>query len=126
MEKEKLEFVRKVETKFETLENKVDILCKSSEEKDKKIIALEKKLNDVEKAIKEKLELEPIPKPVESFQCDKCSFSSSSEHGLKTHMSKKHKEFQENNSSQQCTFCDFVFSDEKQMNTLIFFSSVQM
>ena len=56
MEKEKLEFARKVETKFETLENKVDILRKSSEDKDKKIIALEKKLNDVEKVIKEKLE----------------------------------------------------------------------
>ena len=104
MEKEKLEFVRKVKTKFETSENKVNILRKSSEEKDKKIIALEKKFNDVEKAIKEKLELEPIPKPVKKIQYDKCSFSSSSEHGLKTHMSKKHKEFQENNCSQQCTF----------------------
>ena len=79
---------------------------------------MEKKFNDVEKAIKEKLELEPIPKPVESFQCDKCSLSSSSEHGLKTHMRKKHKaqkEFQESNSSQQCNFCDVVFSDERQM-----------
>ena len=118
VEKEKIEFARNVETKFETLEIKIDILQKSSEEKDKKIMALEKRLNDVEKLIKEKLTIESISKPLECFQCDKCNFSSSSEHGLKTHTRKKHKsqkEFAENISSQQCTFCDLVFNDEREM-----------
>ena len=36
MEKEKLEFSRKVEIKFEPIENKVDVLQKSSEEADSK------------------------------------------------------------------------------------------
>ena len=34
---------------------------------------------------------------------------------IKNSHEQKQKEFQENDSSQQCTFCDFVFSDERQM-----------
>jgi uncharacterized Zn-finger protein len=99
---------------LESLEKKIEMLRKTSQEKDKLIVALESRLNDLEISVAEKY----VPKPNATFDCEKYSFSTSSESGLKTHVRKKHsdqKESIENNFPQQCTLCDLIFNDKNQM-----------
>ena len=71
-----------MEKKFESLENKHTSLRKASEEKDKKI-SLKMKQNTIENSVNAAL----TPTSKDKF---KCSFSSSTEGGIKTHVSKKH------------------------------------
>ena len=112
---------KEIDNKIETLENKFKVLVKVIEEKDSLLIELEKKVKDTDtnaqkviqetelkfKSLEEKMQtlqkeneviqdkLNNIESHVNSVEtkhkCEKCKFTTSSEQGLKTHISKKHK-----------------------------------
>ena len=51
------------------------------------------------------------------YACDKCNFSSNSANGLKTHMTKKHKNKRETDKSkfpQECSLCDLILNDSNE------------
>ena len=106
------EFSKKVENKFEMLENKIELQRKALEEKDTKILDLENRL----KINMEKMKVSSIPSA--KFKCDLCTFSSISEAGLKSHIGKKHKDTTVSDMKefpQQCSFCDLILNDKKQL-----------
>ena len=58
----------------------------------------------------------------EKIKCKKCDFSTNSENGLKTHVTKKHKEKTENVEKtfpKQCSLCNLVFKNKKEMSKQI-------
>ena len=77
-------FTKKVENKFEILENKIEIQRKALEEKDIKILEVRMK------GSMEKSKVTSIP--LDKFKCDLCTFSRISDSELKSHIGKKHKE----------------------------------
>ena len=105
------EFTKKVENKFEILENKIELQRKALEEKDDKILDLENRLN----SSIEKIKVSSLTS--EKFKCDLCAFTSISEAGLKTHTGKKHKDPTVTRVKvfpQQCDFCELTINDKKQ------------
>ena len=87
------ELIKKVDQKYKSLENRIELLKKEYELNDDKISSLEIKMNDQEKSFNTKLaKLEKQINSTENkFKCDHCKFATNSEPGLKSHESKEHK-----------------------------------
>ena len=81
------DLLKKMEGKFQSLDNKIELLRKANELKEDKISSLETKVNDQEVFFTEKLEKLSREK---RFKCDKCDYETNNEHTLKNHKSKKH------------------------------------
>ena len=116
----KMELSKKIEDKFKTFEQKLELLRKTLEEKDKQILSLEEKISNSNISFESKLDkLEKKVKNNENrFKCDKCNFATNSEPGLKGHMSKKHKdqsEIVETNFPQQCSLCEKYLDSCKEL-----------
>ena len=77
------------------------MLRKANETKEVKILKLEKKCNDQEVSVNDKLsKLEKRVSVCEKkFKCDKCCFERNTEKGLKTHISKQHQKGTEVNDN---------------------------
>ena len=96
-------FEKNEEDDVSKLEKKVEALAKKIEEYDKSNRATFSNLENNIEEVKNK------------FKCEKCKFSTTSEHGLKTHMTKKHKKKDVIKSfPHQCTLCDKVLKDLKE------------
>ena len=105
------DLMKKMENKFDKLEDKIEKQHKTLQEKEKLIKNLENKLETLEDSFVTKLnKLEKLSEENKNkFKCEKCSFVTNSENGLKTHVTKKHKdkiEMNEKNFPQQCSLCD--------------------
>ena len=107
---------------------KLELLRKTLEEKDKQILSLEEKIGNSNISFESKLDkLEKKVKNNENrFKCDKCNFATNSEPGLKGHMSKKHKdqsEIVEKSFPQQCSLCDKCLDSCKELQKQMYVSS---
>ena len=97
------DFAKKMEKKLESMEQKNDLQRQTLADKEGQIKSLEKK---VENKIKE---------TEVKFKCSKCNFSSNSESGLKTHITKKHTILQEavpDKFPNPCILCDKMLKDK--------------
>ena len=93
-----------MEKKRETLENKINLLRKATQEKDKQIKSLETKVNILENAAI----VDTTPKPTETFKCELCTFVSNTKGGLQTHSRKKNikiKKLLQKNPSLRSAIC---------------------
>ena len=115
-------FAKQIEDKFTNFESQLTNLRKDFEVKDKKINALElrleelekdhkvykkqneKKIKDLENACKQKTRKENIEG--DELSCDLCDFKTNSKPGLKTHCKRKHSERNKNNFPRSCDLCD--------------------
>ena len=115
--KEKDVKIQYLQEKFESLTKSLNKIEKNEKEDvsklDKKMEALVNKMEENDKSNKAMFSnLEDVKN---KFKCEKCKFSTSSEHGLKTHMTKKHKKKEVIKSfPHQCTLCDEVLKDLKE------------
>ena len=81
------------------LATKVEELLEENTQQEKKIAKLEES-----EATNEKI-----------HKCAKCTFTSNSEQGVKTHVSRKHKQETAESFPQTCNFCETVFKNKKEM-----------
>ena len=114
------DFAKKMEKKCEVFENRIEMLKKTVEEKEQQVSALADKLNTLEIFVDTKLsDFETSLKTnVKRFKCEKCDFSTTSENGLKTHVTRKHKNPQDNTQDifpKQCSLCDQNVNNKKEM-----------
>ena len=95
---------------------KLESLQKTITEKDKLIINLARKIEDIEEQISKKEEtvnedaaINTISETIEesSFECDKCGFISKNNHGLNIHKKKKH------GKKLKCDLCDKEFDSKR-------------
>ena len=142
VEKKLKEFEKKIETfensglakqvdkKLESMENKMKTFLNVLEEKDSRILSLEKKLENLENKSKEEKnqkdkkikDLENLLKKqeknqsaVEKFNCEQCEFTTTSKQGLKTHIKRKHTEITAEKYPAICELCDVKVNDEKEL-----------
>ena len=124
VEKEKQackDLAKKMENKCEVFENKIEMLNKAVSDKEQQVTTLSQRLNTLENTFETRVkELEICFKAnSEKFKCQKCDFSTNSENGLKTHVTKKHKEQKQNIKEtfpKQCSLCDLIFKSKKEMS----------
>ena len=114
------ELAKQIENKFKTFDSKIELLRKTLETKENGASLMEIKINNLETSFGEKLaKLEKqVSLKDNKFQCDKCKFSTNSEGGLKSHVSKKHKKVKDNVAitfPQQCDLCDEMLNSSKEM-----------
>ena len=112
--------LKKMEKKFETLEDKIEMQRKALQDKEKFIKTLEKKINTFDHSFGAKIDkLEKISEEMKlQFKCEKCNFVTNSEQGLKTHISKKHRDQIEINGKdfpQQCRLCEKTLKDLREL-----------
>ena len=108
--------LKKIEARFEKQENKIEMQYKSLQEKENLIKDLENKLKKFEELFVNKIDkIEKLSEENKNkFKCEKCSFATNSENGLKTHVTRKHKnqiEITENKFPQQCSLCDEILNN---------------
>ena len=113
------DLAKKIENRFKTAENKIELLRKTLDEKDKNISLLEAKITTLETTFTEKLASieKHVTEKENKFKCNKCDFETNSETGLKTHTSKKHKQEKDNGETafpQQCKLCDKILKSNKE------------
>ena len=98
--------------------NKIELLRKTLEEKDKKISLLEVNITTLETAFTGKLTTieKHVTEKGNKFKCGQCDYATTSEAGLKSHTSKKHKKGKVNAEigfPKKCTLCDEIFKTTK-------------
>ena len=93
-----------IEKKLKAFENRLVEMSKQMEEKNNKITALE----NILKKTSDKLENTKKAKDIK-FKCNMCDFQSGSQSGLKTHISRKHTNYPENEDSFKCEICEDVY-----------------
>ena len=111
------DIIIKTERKLEAIESKIELQRQTIDVKDEQVLSLENKLIEIESNFIEKLKI--LDKKVKSneikYTCDKCTYSTNSEIGLKTHVTKKHKSIKyitTNNFPHQCSLCDSILKDK--------------
>ena len=106
------DLAKEMEKKFESFENKIELLRKTLEDKETKISTLETKLETIEDTLGGKLTiLEKQMKTKETkFKCENCKFETNSETGLK-----KVIEIDDNGFPKQCSLCDNILANSKDM-----------
>ena len=107
------DLAKNIENRFKTAENKIELLRKTLEEKDKKISLLEVNITTLETALTGKLKTieKHVTEKENKSKCDQCEYATTSEAGLKSHKSKKHKKGKDNAEivfPKQCTLCDEI------------------
>ena len=119
--KEKDDKIKYLQEKCDSLTKSLNKFEKNEKEGisklDKKVESLVKKIEECDKSnramftnLENKIEDVKI-----KFKCEKCKFSTSSEHGLKTHMTKKHNKKDVIKAfPHQCTLCDEILKDLKE------------
>ena len=76
----------------------------------------------INKTLLEKVtKVETAMKDIENkFKCNECNFRTSSDQGLKSHITKKHKELNRKEENlkfpRPCDFCDEEFKNKREMN----------
>ena len=113
LEKHEIEIIQNLESIFErrivTLENNVLTLRKCLAEKDEIIITFETRLKRLEDKLEDKINVENVNSEVlkESvLKCSVCDFTTTSQHGLKVHVKRKHTE---QNFSKTCNLGNKTF-----------------
>ena len=97
----------KIENKLQAFETRLIEMSKQMEEKNNKITALE----NILKKTSDKLENTKKAKDIK-FKCNMCDFQSGSQSGLKTHISRKHTNY-EHDASFKCEICDDKYIKEE-------------
>ena len=99
---------KELNEKIELFENRIELLRKDIEEKDMKILNLEKQIKTF---VKKK------EKPI--IKCLECDFTTSSEHGLRIHKRKTHNSHKDKQTEkdypQPCELCDKVMETKIKM-----------
>ena len=124
LEKEELDISKRLENifvnKIETLENQIESLRKCLAEKDAYIETFEVRLKHIEEKLSESENIETniveeTEKPEEvKFKCDKCSFETTSERGLKIHTQRKHTKFESEKFPKFCELCEETFTTNRE------------
>ena len=114
-------FEEKVENRFVEFEGRITALFKLLEEKNEKIVNLESSLRETRESLEQVLNEKNLKKKKKSynledsskFKCKLCNFQSGSQSGLKTHISRKHTNYADNEVSFKCEICDDKYIKEE-------------
>ena len=113
----------KMDTKLTDFEEKLNTMHKCLVEKDEHIVKLQDKVKQLEsnqenveklQILMEKvsnLEALNIEKTQVTFRCEKCPFVSSSEKGVKTHLTRKHTIISATGYPRKCELCNKQFNN---------------